>query len=77
MSNTNFNDNAITNAIYPVPSSDGIFNLSKSADWTVYDLLGKKLLSGSGKKIQLASYSSKGIYFIQLDDNAPQRVILK
>lgn len=49
--------------LYPVPSKDGIFNLSKETSWEVYSLSGAKLLSGNGNKIDFSAFA-KGTYLL-------------
>ncbi len=76
LSNPNFESTNNTNTIYPIPSRDGVFYLKKESSWEVYDLMGKKLISGTGKTIQLEGYS-QGMYFVRLDQKEAQRVILE
>ncbi|PZR20137.1 MAG: carbohydrate-binding protein [Flavobacterium psychrophilum] len=62
--------------IYPNPST-GIFNLSEEAQWTVFSLLGVKILEGNGNKINISEYSS-GIYFVKVNNsNKALRIIKK
>lgn len=53
-------------SVQPNPST-GIFNLKKSADWSVYNLLGEIILSGTSNKIDL-SQKTKGSYFLKVND---------
>lgn len=52
--------------VYPVPSKNGIFNLSKSTNWTVYSILGSKIAEGKGVLIDLSG-SPKGLYILKTD----------
>jgi hypothetical protein len=53
-------------AVSPNPSKDGIFHLSESVNFEVYDLLGHKVLSNKGKLIDLSS-NPQGIYLLNVD----------
>ena len=61
-------------SIYPNPSKDGIFNLSKSINWKVYSMLGKELKSGNGNQVDI-SENPKGIYLIKMDDKLERVVV--
>ena len=60
--------------IYPNPSNDGIFNLSKTANWKVYSLTGKELKSGNGNQINL-SEQPKGMYLIKMNEKIERVVV--
>jgi len=47
--------------VFPNPSSDGQFHLSKNMEWQIYTIDGTKILKGEGTKIDLSAYR-KGIY---------------
>ena len=52
------------NAVYPVPSSDGVFNLQESAAWSVYAITGSLVAEGNGTKIDLSN-APKGVYILK------------
>ncbi|WP_282122072.1 InlB B-repeat-containing protein [Algibacter mikhailovii] len=56
--------------VFPNPSSRGVFTLKKQAveGWEVYSLSGVKVLSGSGKTVDI-SILSKGMYIIKIKDS--------
>ena len=62
-------------AVYPNPSNDGVFSLSKTAEWKVTSLLGEELKSGSGNRINISEYP-KGVYLINVNSKVI-RVIVK
>tara|TARA_R110002049_G_scaffold267436_2_gene443815 strand:- start:125 stop:3037 length:2913 start_codon:yes stop_codon:yes gene_type:complete len=62
--------------VYPVPSPDGIFNLSIHAKWEVYSLLGAKILKGEGKRVNMSSYA-KGLYVFKTESGITKRLIYK
>jgi hypothetical protein len=51
--------------IYPNPNETGVFKLSKTGKWTVYNLLGEMVLEGKGSLVDLSTFN-KGIYLLQL-----------
>lgn len=69
LSTTNFTQNKV--AIYPNPATDFITlsNLNKSQNYTVYNVLGKKVLSGTANKNQQINTQNltNGLYFLQLE----------
>lgn len=50
--------------IFPNPSQDGQFTLTKEAKWSVYSLLGVKVLEGEGKTIDLSG-AAVGTYLLK------------
>ena len=62
-----FNKNSNDTKVFPVPSKDGYFNLSKSNSWKVYTTLGSEILSGEGVNLDLSSFS-KGMYFLKINE---------
>ncbi len=50
--------------VYPIPSKDGIFNLSEETSWEVYSISGAKVLSGNGIQIDLSAFS-RGTYLLK------------
>lgn len=51
--------------IYPNPSEVGIFKLSKSGNWKVYNFLGEMILEGNENQVDLTRLS-KGMYLLKL-----------
>ncbi|MBC3758693.1 carbohydrate-binding protein [Hyunsoonleella sp. SJ7] len=60
--------------VYPIPSSDGRFNLSKPKIWTVYSLLGRKIAQGNGHTVDISKYS-KGIYILRTDEGIIKKLL--
>ena len=60
--------------IFPNPSNDGIFELSKVANWKVTSVLGEELMNGSGDNINISGYP-KGIYLIKINDKIERVVV--
>tara|TARA_R110002051_G_scaffold318695_1_gene401392 strand:- start:37846 stop:40794 length:2949 start_codon:yes stop_codon:yes gene_type:complete len=60
--------------IYPIPSKNGIFNLSKDCKWEVYSIIGAKITEGSGTLINLSSLS-KGTYILKTDTKIIKRLL--
>ena len=54
-------------SIFPNPTNDGIFNLSKSVNWKVYSMLGEELKSGFGNLINISD-QPKGVYLIKINE---------
>ncbi len=52
--------------VYPVPSKDGLFNLSVSSKWNVYSLLGIQVKEGNGSLVDISKYP-KGIYILKTE----------
>lgn len=63
LSNDVFETNAAI-MIYPNPSANGQFSLTKAIEWEIYDLKGVKLQNGKGKTIDLSDYTT-GVYFVK------------
>jgi G8 domain/Secretion system C-terminal sorting domain len=51
--------------VYPNPSDGGVFQLSDSQEFKVFDVQGKIVKEGTGKSIDLSS-EAQGIYFVQV-----------
>lgn len=53
-------------SVFPNPSSSGVFNIKTQAplNWEVHTLDGRKVLSGKGSKVNIASFS-KGMYILR------------
>ena len=60
--------------VYPVPSSEGKFHLSKSKTWEVYSLLGRKIAVGTGSLIDISKFS-KGIYILKTDTGVTKKLL--
>lgn len=61
--------------IYPNPSV-GIFNLSKTTSWQVFDMQGKPIKYGKSKTINLSN-TAKGSYTVKFDDGTCQKIVLQ
>jgi len=61
--------------VYPVPSTDGIFHLSKLTNWEVYSMAGVKLESGFGRLVDVSLFP-KGIYVLKTDWGDARRLII-
>lgn len=53
-------------SVFPNPSEDGLFSLSQSLTWTVFDLNGQTISVGKGNRINL-SKKPKGMYILTTD----------
>ena len=53
-----------TNAVYPVPSTDGIFYLQNETAWSVYTITGTLIAKGDSATIDLSN-APKGFYILQ------------
>lgn len=60
--------------IYPVPSKDGLFNLSISSKWKVFSLLGAKIKEGNGSLVDISKYA-KGIYILKTQEGITKRLL--
>lgn len=49
---------------FPNPSANGIFQLSRSETWSVYNLNGQLVLNGSGTSVDLSS-RPHGVYVLK------------
>lgn len=54
--------------VYPNPNSDGIFNLSKWSKWEVFSIVGQKITSGEGNKIDISKFQ-KGLYILKTEQS--------
>jgi hypothetical protein len=72
--NDNFEINTDKISIYPNPST-GIFNISEDSDWKVYNVLGKSILEGKGKTIDLSN-QSKGVYFAKVNQASVKKLVV-
>lgn len=60
--------------VYPVPSKNGIFYVSKPNKWKVYSILGIKIAEGSGNTIDISNFS-KGMYILKVDDKIIKKLL--
>ncbi len=61
--------------VFPNPSKNGIFQLSKATNWKAYSVLGIELKSGNSNEINL-SEQPKGVYLIKMNEKI-ERVIVE
>jgi hypothetical protein len=54
--------------VYPNPSKNGLFNLSKAYNWEVYNLTGAKIAHGKGDKVDMYAYP-KGVYLLKIEQS--------
>lgn len=59
--------------VYPVPSNNGKFNLSKSCTWEVYSILGVKIAEGKGDVIDISKVS-KGMYLLRTKEGVVKKL---
>ena len=75
---TDLEDGSLSNLetinIFPNPTNDGVFNLSKASNWKVYSVLGDELKSGNSNQINL-SEQPKGVYLIKMNDKVERVVV--
>ncbi len=62
--------------VYPIPSEDGKFNLSKSYSWQVYSMLGAKLIEGEDILVDVGAFA-KGHYMLKVDSEIIKRLLYK
>ncbi len=62
--------------VYPIPSSDGRFNLSKPKKWIAFSILGIEVNRGNGVFVDLSRFS-KGIYFLKTEDGVTKRLLYR
>ena len=60
---------------FPNPSSNGLFQLSKTTEWEVYSSQGALLYKGTNSEINLSNESS-GLYFLKTE-NSTQHLLIK
>ncbi len=61
--------------VYPVPSDNGRFYLSKTCTWKVYSLLGVKISEGVSDNVDISKIS-KGMYFLKTN-HGTKRLLYK
>ncbi len=54
--------------VYPNPNSKGIFNLNKRVKWKLYSLMGQKITSGEGNKVDVSQFQ-KGFYILKTEES--------
>ncbi|WP_163397410.1 carbohydrate-binding domain-containing protein [Flavobacterium fluviatile] len=69
-----FNKGTNDIVVFPVPSKDGLFNLSKSTPWKVYTTLGSEILSGEGNVVNLSLFA-KGVYLLKTKGEPIKKII--
>ena len=67
--------NSVIFKISPNPS-EGIFNLNSTTDFRVMNISGKTVLSARGNQINLSGFA-KGMYFVKLNNNEVQKIIVQ
>lgn len=60
--------------VYPVPSRNGIFNLSKPKKWKVFSLLGLPVSEGNGNLVDISNHST-GIYILKTESGIIKRLL--
>ncbi len=68
------NANANKFKVYPIPSMDGKFKLSKPKNWKVYSLLGVQVSEGMGASVNLSKFS-KGLYVLKTEEGITKRLL--
>ena len=61
-------------SVYPNPSKNGIFNLNKSKEWIVYNILGLEIAKGAGKVVDLNNFG-KGIYLLHTESTVLKLIV--
>ena len=61
--------------VYPNPSQDGVFQLSKDTKWMAYSVLGRELKSGNSNQIDLSEFT-KGVYLVKINETI-QRIVVE
>lgn len=59
--------------VFPNPSESGIFNLSVSSDFEVYNSTGQSILNETGSFLDL-SHLPRGVYFVKVNDQVKQLI---
>jgi hypothetical protein len=54
-------------AVYPNPSKNGLFDINKSGNWEVYNLVGSKVKTGNGTSVDLSNMA-KGTYILKTSE---------
>jgi hypothetical protein len=61
-------------SVYPSPSNDGFFKISKEVLWKVYTITGIMIGEGYGNTINLSA-QSRGLYMIKAENNVMKVII--
>ena len=77
LSNTNFDDDAKTFAIFPNPSQNGIVYFNRVADYELFDISGKKLSAQKQALTIDTSTLSTGIYLVKTSEGITKKLIVK
>jgi hypothetical protein len=59
-----------------MPSTTGIFNLSKTTSWEVYSMLGVKVAQGEGALVDISNFS-KGMYLLRTENGTTKRLLFQ
>jgi Secretion system C-terminal sorting domain len=72
------NENSLesTSDVFPNPSLNGKFYLSKSSNWEVFSHQGLKIVDGNGTEIDLSAFN-KGVYFLKPENGTTQKILLQ
>ncbi len=74
ISNTSSSINLDEIAIYPNPSENGLFRLSKESSWEIYSIQGKFIRNGEGNSIDLSN-NGNGVYILKVDQSVHKIVV--
>lgn len=61
-------------SLFPNPSANGVFNLSKKTSWKVYSILGETLISGTNDRVDLSRYG-KGLYVLRIGQSSQKIMV--
>ena len=62
--------------VYPNPSANGVFSLSKASSWKVFNNLGQEVVQGNGSLVDLSS-KADGFYFLWTEGNTGAKMLVK
>lgn len=60
--------------VYPNPSNNGVFSISKSLSWQIFNITGAKLMEGEGDIIDLSRFP-KGLYILKSGSEAMKLIV--
>ncbi len=60
--------------VYPIPSTNGRFNLSVATPWKIYSLIGAEILQGDENLVDLSNFS-KGIYILRTESGVIRKLL--
>lgn len=61
-------------SVYPNPSASGVFNLNSASVWSVLNVQGENITSGSGDEVDLSA-QPKGMYLLNVGSNVFKIVV--